>query len=1682
MNLEHGPQWSARIERLRDEARSANSPKRAARHWVDAGRLLEVAAGDVVGAEQAYRAALAADSMDVASTRHLRRLLERTGRWEEVETLLLREAEQTESAGDRGGLYLRLGTLLMERLGRIDDAREALRLAAEAQPSDDEILIRLELLTPADDTEARVDLLERRLRSASQPEVRARLHRDIARHLADDPQTEAAALAHLRDALSAMPGEREALLDFIRLHLRLGRVADLIAALSQMSASVTDPAFRGRLLFLVARLGLSRTETPERVAPLLDQLVGLLDDEPGFGRSLVADLESIGRWAQANAVLLRLAESESDVRAAELLYRAALNAEVGLADEAEATRLLTAAVERDPRAQPAWLALRRLAWRGQSLGAWLQALETSTEAVVDPAVRAAWLGLAARALETLSGDKDAALAKWHAAQAAALQAPGALADMDAVEQTQRLLGALGEHAQAHQLVEAWLAADVVPEVRRQLLSDAATLLEVHLDQPRAATRAVNQLLDESPGDLGALRALERLTAAAGDIQGFIAATEREIVAVSDGGQQLALLARNAELHEELGDPRRAEDCWRRALALSPRFLPALAGLGRIFYHHGRWHDLAALHRHELTQLVGETSERISVLGRLAEVYEFRLEQPDDAAACYEELLTLRPRAPDALAGLERLYAARDRWADLARVLASRIEHTDDLRERAALLARLSELQLEHLDDRESALDNAEAAMALAPGLVSLPWTLERLLSGLSDRAREVMALRTLLARTGQGGHRLMLAHKLASALAPADARAVYEEIALAKPDDFVAHWALFRDAFENGDHRRACDALARVAQCVTDRRDARLLWREAAEHAEAAALEQDAQRALWTRVVELEPDDPVGHGALHRLYRRGDDADAWVAWLLGRAGASGDERSAAIALWLGGLEADARGGADPVSLWRKSADLAVDDPTATWLLCDRAERAGQAALASELLVELAHRRVNPHAASQGLTAAGLYFADVSGDQARAVACWLEAVRRDPDADEASGHLERLYSAAGQFSDWAALLQRRARRMGQVAGLGPLLNRLLDLQMGPLADFEAAQQTVTRLGSLEPENRAVRQRAVEVFSRLGDWTAAGDALERLLPECVSDEERAGILTQLGIIRARHDGRLDDALELLRRAIGLMAPDGRAHEELAAVHLVRGEPGPALTAYERLERLTTDPIRVEQARRGQVRALVALGRFAEARERLDAFRSPGGDAQAWRDLEESLSALEPSRATSEAIATVTDLRKLTLESAAFEPDVADELQVEHLNDVEIESIRPPPVVEPPVDLRKTEPYGLPVVQFEPRAPTAPPPPPNRSVAAAVRATLSEAVQSTSWGRPATRPGGSPPLPEGDSAARAARVRIEAEPLDAHAWQALEAALLTEGQVAGATWSNDVLQWLQGVVLAGRPTDRISPMPEELKRGLLPSTVPAAVAQLFRATSAWVTAPFCVDAARHGVTAQDLVDDADPLHAMARRHCDVLGLEPVLLLRNPSRPYTTAIEAGDPSSVVLGSAILDGAADTARSFLLARSLVPLAEGTLLARKFTDREFGAFLAALLGLLGADLPVRARDRATYDRMRAQLEPALPQHRRTPALVELARNAALQMQMLAPAALRAGFETYTARLAFLLGDGAGGAFEMVRRLDFDDRPRTALTRADLVQFVSDSDVARDLLLFAASPQAVAVRAWLGGAP
>jgi hypothetical protein len=191
---------------------------------------------------------------------------------------------------------------------------------------------------------------------------------------------------------------------------------------------------------------------------------------------------------------------------------------------------------------------------------------------------------------------------------------------------------------------------------------------------------------------------------------------------------------------------------------------------------------------------------------------------------------------------------------------------------------------------------------------------------------------------------------------------------------------------------------------------------------------------------------------------------------------------------------------------------------------------------------------------------------------------------------------------------------------------------------------------------------------------------------------------------------------------------------------------------------------------------------------------------------------------------------------------------------------------------------------------------------------------------------------------------------------------------------------------------------------------------------------------------------------------------------------RPYSVLAQAGDPVLLVMGTALFEGADTAGAGFLVARALGPVAEGTLAARALSDREFRAFLSALFDLLGVRTPTLARDRSTIDRLQGWLEPHLPLHQRL-SWEPLAQSAVSGMSGRSAASLRAGLEIYAARLAAALADGFGGAMEMLRLLDFDDRPRDRIGTTDLQQFVADNDVARDLLVFAASDACFRVRRW-----
>ncbi len=1637
--------WRERVALLRDEAAHTPVARRAALHLAEVGRIWLDHLGVADEAERAFEEALARDPQASGPLRALTRLAEARGDWDRVRDLLARQLEAASSAADRFALLVRLAGVLQDQLGDDEGARLVLRDAMALDPDDAEVRARLERATPADDVAARLDLLSHRLQHATGPLARAEVLTQMAAVAEGDPEREAEAAAHHRRALEAHPGHAPALRGLGRLYVRDGRWEDLVAMLAEAAPHVTDDALRGRLVYTAAVVQVARLEAPERARPLLGQAALLLSDDAAALRELAADYEQLGMWGPANALLERLAERSDDWTAAGAWYRAGLNAETGLGRPDQAFAAWRRALEVDPTFVPALAALRRHAWSHDDFEGADAASEALAGLAPDAETRAALLTHRARAAEARGGEPEARW--WEALQVHLETPPGEPAGVPPPLRALVLrLAERGDPQAAATLLERWLERPLTARARSWVVGHLADLYEHELgraDQALGLHRTWSTLARD---DARPLHAMAGLLAAAGDDTALADVLERAADVEPDPPRRLALLDRVAALHEARGKPEAAEAAWRRMIEAAPGDLRALHGLGRLLYHHGRWSDLADLLRGELASLAPDDPRRAGLLGRLAELCEFHLERPEEAAAAYEAVLELKPQAPDALAGLERLYGARDRWQDLARTLRRRADRLQDPRDRAAVLFRLAEIEHEQLGRLEESVDLYDTALQLAPGLLPATWALERLAIARGERDRLLVLYRTLLPRLESRGQRAVVAHKLAALLTPLEARQLWEEILDDAPDDAWAAWALARDAAERGDRAALAARLATLAQHVGERHDAVALWREAAEAAEDAGLTVEERIALWERVLPLDPVAPRPWEALLRAYRELGDPAALSSFLTRLARASDDDRARSVAWWAAGHLEEAAGDVDrATALYEEAHAACADDPVPAWRLLELARArlvddtpAARTVYAARL-EEAARRQRGGRAAARWLNDAGdVWLLEPAGPD-RALACFLEGVRRDPLADDCAAKAEALLRDGSRWGELEALLQGRLRRLEGHPGRADLARRLAALQSGILGDREAARATLRTLVELQPGDVDARLRLGELAAEDGLTDEAARHFERAAAATTDEALLARLLTRLGRLRAHALGDVPGAIADLRRAVGLLDPEARALEALAEVYLLGGDAEASLRAWRQLERIVDDPARSDAARAGQARALAALGRAAPA---------PSAPIPAPEPVEEVPAPIEelpeepPPRRT-----------------AAWSPPIA---LPEATADVdEAPAMAPESVVRP-----------LAVTMPVPVVPVPPSP-----------AEEQRSSTATEVGMPAVRlgrvaVGPAAPSSGGDDAARRARARIEESPLDAGAWEALGEATALAGDAAGAAWLAGVHDWLAGHVAPGAPVEAPGAVPESLRRPLLPVTVPAPVLGLLRAVAEAVGPAFAAEPAGRG--ADEAIPDDDPLVTTAARLGRALAAPPVTIRRNPARPYTVAVEPGagpTGASIALGSAILAGGDPSGCSFLMARCLVPLAEGTLVARRLTDREFGAFLGALLTLLGAEHPVRPRDRATFERMMARLEPLLPLERRM-GLSGLARAAAEGLPAFPAAAIRIGLETYAARLALALSDGFGGAFEMLRLLDFDDRSRGALDANDVAQFVADSDLARDLLVFAASPACLAIRSWL----
>lgn len=131
----------------------------------------------------------------------------------------------------------------------------------------------------------------------------------------------------------------------------------------------------------------------------------------------------------------------------------------------------------------------------------------------------------------------------------------------------------------------------------------------------------------------------------------------------------------------------AEDCFRKALALSPGLFQARFNLGIALRDQGRFDEA----RVELEAVIAAQPSHAEAYNALGYVFT-RLERPDEAERCFHAALARNPVSSDALTNLGNVFSSRGRWEEAVRLYRCALEAAPGNRNVALNLGSILVLQ------------------------------------------------------------------------------------------------------------------------------------------------------------------------------------------------------------------------------------------------------------------------------------------------------------------------------------------------------------------------------------------------------------------------------------------------------------------------------------------------------------------------------------------------------------------------------------------------------------------------------------------------------------------------------------------------------------------------------------------------------------------------------------------------------------------------------------------------------------------------------------------------------------------------------------------------------------------------------------------------------------------------------
>lgn len=264
-----------------------------------------------------------------------------------------------------------------------------------------------------------------------------------------------------------------------------------------------------------------------------------------------------------------------------------------------------------------------------------------------------------------------------------------------------------------QAFDAWMMAlelgGISPTTTEELLRGASQLARWPDLAKQAAAR-----LRVAPTDVAGLRIRARFHRQRGEHEEQAKALSCAFNSATAEGDRKAILCDLADVYERHAkDIPLAVTFYERALSVDAAHPVALTALERIHRKSGAHRELASVLRRRLDATT-DRDARAAIMIKLAPVLEERLADSDGAAALYREALGSADHRAQALAGLERVYEATQRWTDLLDVLEQALDLASTEDRTVECLMKLGQVHRLHFLRTDKAASLYEQTLALQP--------------------------------------------------------------------------------------------------------------------------------------------------------------------------------------------------------------------------------------------------------------------------------------------------------------------------------------------------------------------------------------------------------------------------------------------------------------------------------------------------------------------------------------------------------------------------------------------------------------------------------------------------------------------------------------------------------------------------------------------------------------------------------------------------------------------------------------------------------------------------------------------------------------------------------------------------------------------------------------------------------